>query len=241
MKVQYLGDVNDYRKYALLRLLAGVGLKLGVHWLLTANDGRSDGGKRGYLAQSEIWRPYDPDLFDLLVHVPPAPTLDDFRQIERRGIIPGAVYFERIVVPGLAAREKLHATSMDMFAACDLVFFDPDNGLATGSVSKNQSTGVKFVFDDELAGHYQAGRSLLIYQHFPRVERANYIQALGQRLRDFASDAEIWACHTSHVVFMLVANPSRPADHIDKIATAVDDGQSRWPAAFINFKYIPRG
>ena len=59
MKVQYFGDVNDYRKYALLRLIANTGLKIGVNWLLTPDDGRTDGNKRGYLAQREAWRHYE--------------------------------------------------------------------------------------------------------------------------------------------------------------------------------------
>ena len=41
MKVQYFGDVSDYRKFALLRLLATVGgFRIGVCWMLTENDGR---------------------------------------------------------------------------------------------------------------------------------------------------------------------------------------------------------
>ena len=44
MKDQYFGDVNDFRKYGLLRLLTlQDGLRLGVCWMLTAPDGRPDG------------------------------------------------------------------------------------------------------------------------------------------------------------------------------------------------------
>ena len=44
MKVQYFGDVNDYRKYVLLRLLAKSGeFKIGVCWMLTPADDRTDG------------------------------------------------------------------------------------------------------------------------------------------------------------------------------------------------------
>ena len=235
MKVQYLGDVNDYRKYALLRLLAGTGFKLGIHWLLTPDDDRSDGGKRSYLSQRDVWRLHDPDLFDLLADVPSVPSLTDFQQIERSGIIPQAVYFNRIVPPGTEAREDYHATSMEAFQTCDLVFFDPDNGLATKSTSKSSKAGVKFVFDDELADHYQAGRSILVYQHFPRVERTSFIRALSARLRIFAPEADIWACHTPHVVFMLAAQST---DYIGAISAAVENGQSRWPEAFIKFEQL---
>ena len=47
VKVQYLGDVNDYRKFALLRLLSEVGrFKIGVCWMLTEPDGSGQGAKR---------------------------------------------------------------------------------------------------------------------------------------------------------------------------------------------------
>ena len=43
MKNQYLGDINDYRKQGLLRLLSGMGeLKTGVCWMLTPDDGRTN-------------------------------------------------------------------------------------------------------------------------------------------------------------------------------------------------------
>jgi hypothetical protein len=46
VKNQYFGDISDYRKYDLLRALAVVGgLKIGVAWMLTPEDGRTDGGR----------------------------------------------------------------------------------------------------------------------------------------------------------------------------------------------------
>lgn len=237
MKVQYLGDVNDYRKFALLRLLARTGLKLGVHWLLTPDDDRSDGGKRNYLAQRDIWRPYDPNLFDQMANVPPVPTFNDFQKVEKMGTIPEAAYFDLTVPTGIEAREEFHAASMKALQSSDLVFFDPDNGLAIKSTSKNRKTGIKFVFDDELSDHYRAGRSILVYQHFPHVEQTSFIRALGARLRKFAPDADIWACRTSHVVFMLVANPT----HKTKISAAIETGRKEWPESFIKFEHNPAG
>lgn len=235
MKVQYLGDVNDYRKYALLRLLAGAGLKLGVNWLLTPDDSRTDGNVRGYLARPAEFRPYDPDLFDLMGTIPVAPTFGDFQQIEDKGVILDAVYFNQYVPAGIEAREAFHTASMQQFDDCDLVFFDPDNGLAIQSTSKSRANGIKFVFDDELETHYGTGRSLLIYQHFPRAARVQFIGNLATRLRKFAHDTEIWACHTSHVLFMLVANPAGGEDHNRQIADAIEVGRKRWPADFIRF------
>ena len=92
MKHQYVGDINDYRKYALLRALsAGGANRIGVCWMLTQPDGKTDGGKRGYLEKPEKYRHHDPELFDVLV-----PTLDpSFRRvghIEDSSIIPGAAF-----------------------------------------------------------------------------------------------------------------------------------------------------
>ncbi len=42
MKNQYFGDVNNYRKYGLLRRLAGDGeVSIGICWMLTPNDHQS--------------------------------------------------------------------------------------------------------------------------------------------------------------------------------------------------------
>lgn len=70
MKIQYLGDVNDYRKFALLRALEKEGrFKIGVNWMLTADDDSVDGGNRGYLNDPETWRRFDPELFSLLSEI----------------------------------------------------------------------------------------------------------------------------------------------------------------------------
>ena len=43
MKNQYFGDVNDYRKYGLLRALQGEGsLSTLVAWMLTPDDGSNE-------------------------------------------------------------------------------------------------------------------------------------------------------------------------------------------------------
>jgi hypothetical protein len=53
MKDQYFGDVNDFRKYGLLRVLVGTDhLRLGVCWMLTRPDSRTDGGLLAYLGES---------------------------------------------------------------------------------------------------------------------------------------------------------------------------------------------
>ena len=69
MKDQYFGDVNDYRKYGLLReILASANVRLGVCWMLTAPDSRTDGAHVAYLDNPKKYRVFDCELFDWLEH-----------------------------------------------------------------------------------------------------------------------------------------------------------------------------
>ena len=90
MKEQYVGDVNDYRKYSLLRHLANAGLRIGVCWMLTPPDGGRDGSKTAYLSQPEQWRHYEPDVFDLLKRVAGDPGIRRLREIEVSALFPAA-------------------------------------------------------------------------------------------------------------------------------------------------------
>src|ERR1700691_2068017 len=94
VKVQYFGDVNDYRKFALLRLLAEVGgFKIGVCWMLTEADDSKEGGNRKYLEQAAKWCGYDPGLFNMLAKAPALPQLSDLQRIENEEIVPDATFF----------------------------------------------------------------------------------------------------------------------------------------------------
>jgi hypothetical protein len=64
MKDQYFGDINDYRKYGLLRTIMTVTkLRLLVAWMLTPDDDRNDGNLVSYLDDPCRWEDRDPILF----------------------------------------------------------------------------------------------------------------------------------------------------------------------------------
>lgn len=89
VKHQYVGDINDYRKYALLRALSANGHnRIGVCWMLTPDDGGVDGGKLGYLQQPERFRLFDPELFDILAHAASEPDRRRLQTIEGVGRFP---------------------------------------------------------------------------------------------------------------------------------------------------------
>ena len=136
VKEQYVGDINDYRKYALLRRLqAGSALRLGVCWMLTPSDGRSDGNKTTYLAQPGNER-HDPELFALLRSVVSDPDSRRLIHIEESGILPRATFDNRIVPVPLSARLAWFGEVTSRLADCELISFDPDNGLDVPSKRK---------------------------------------------------------------------------------------------------------
>lgn len=65
MKNQYFGDINDFRKYGLLRSLLRAGnVKLLVVWMLTGEDHKKpgDGKFTRYLNEAKKYSACDPEL-----------------------------------------------------------------------------------------------------------------------------------------------------------------------------------
>jgi len=229
MKIQYFGDVNDYRKYALLRLLAKEGgFKIGVCWMLTDRDERSDGSNRRYLQQPEAWQGFDPELFEVLKTVPNPPSEADLQRVERQGLIPEAIYFEDLTPDAMTERNKFHHDCSAGLARANLVFFDPDNGLEVPSRWKGRKGSSKYVYQDEIAAHSAAGRSALIYQHYPRKEREAFTAETAERLGTLLAGASVWSFVTPHVVFFLAAQPAHAA-RVHAVTHAVEQ---RWTPKF---------
>jgi hypothetical protein len=64
MKNEFFGDINDYKKYGLLRILSGGGrARVAVCWMLTADSGGGNGKRIGYLQKPNKWDHFDHNLF----------------------------------------------------------------------------------------------------------------------------------------------------------------------------------
>lgn len=237
MKHQYVGDINDYRKYALLRALsAGGANRIGVCWMLTPDDGGADGGKLAYLVQPDRHRRFDPELFDILAYAAAEPDRRRLETIEDSGAVPNAFYYNELLPDELSGRAAFMDQCAATFANADLVFFDPDNGLEV-SLPKGRKNSSKYLYLDEVASFYKSGKSLLIYQHFPRVERAAFMASRVQQLRHAAPGCAVWAFTTAHVVFFLLVHPDSPA----RLAVAAMEVFGRWDASFMRGEYLGHG
>ena len=210
MKDQYFGDVNDYRKYGLLRALRdGAGLRLGVWWMLTPGDGRADGKFIAYLGAAHRWREFDPPLFDALASA--VPTQRRVSVIEESGLLGDTLFAGMIVPDDLPARDSSFASAQDHLRPAELVFVDPDNGLEIPSCPPGRRGSSKYLLRRELAEIFALGQSVLVYQHFRREERLAFIERMAATLRAVTGASAISCFRTSHVAFFLVAQPEHEA------------------------------
>ncbi|HEX8745187.1 MAG TPA: hypothetical protein VF712_18825 [Thermoleophilaceae bacterium] len=225
MKNQYVGDINDYFKYALLRSIESEGVgRLLVCWMLTPDDGGTDGRRRKYLSEPAKFRGADPWLFDELRHLTGngQPCVAD---VQAAGVFDDAVFVERLLGDTKADRDSYFQEVSSLLRPGDTVFFDPDNGLDVKSVPKGRKNSAKYVYVDELASVCDSTRSVIVYQHFGRVPRAQYLQAQLQRIGDALPDREVFAIAGTHVAFLAAC----ARGHWPRIRRGADGLCRRWP------------
>lgn len=219
MKNQYFGDINDYKKYSLLRLLGGQGqIKTAVCWVLTEDDNRTDGSKIKYLEQPDKWRDYDPVLYEYLRKLVLEKGLRDVRNIEQDAVLPNCRFFKDFIYDNIESRENFFNSFHKFAKGVDLVFFDPDNGIEIKSIPRGRKSSSKYVYWDEVKASYEAGHSLMIYQHFPRRPREPFLRNLVRKLRDFVLARQVFSYCTFHVAFLLIPQPHHEEIFIENTA-----------------------
>ena len=200
MKNQYVGDIGDYGKYGLLRFLASYGIKIGVNWFLTENDGSTDGKFTTYLKNPDD-RVYDPELFDALQNIADHPD-KTVKMIEQAGIIPGAEFYgELLKGSSLEAdarewnRRLWFNNSTLMLGNAELIFADPDNGISYRKTARTKDSE-KFILPEDVAEYYNSGRNVVYYCHKGRRKQEAWDQAK-EEIRNHIRDAQLLAvtCH----------------------------------------------
>jgi hypothetical protein len=183
MQNRYVGDVGDFAKYALLRsIVFGDALRVGVVWCLYQDEiHNSDGRHIGYLDRAE-YRDLDPELHDCLSKIVRSRRRSVWK-ISRAGALgESTIFFERPISisrhikSDTKRRELLRAEwlsrALEATLDCDVVFFDPDNGLEIPSVPKTRPKAGKYIFLDELREFWNRGQSLIVYHHLNRTASA---------------------------------------------------------------------
>ena len=224
MRDSYVADVGDFGKYALLKALAGGDLRLRVLWCCNSEP---DATQDGRFTEYPELRACDPDLYDRLAQI-----LKDKQRslahVENNHLLPSNTLFYGTAMPApktpcfsTAAREaqrQLRAAwfkeGFQKLSEAELVFLDPDNGLAAKRAQKHWRSSVKYVFEDEVSEWLKRGQSAVLYQHQHRRKLVEQVSAQQKIL------AAATACHavsfhrrTARIYYILPA-----ADHESRIA-----------------------
>lgn len=206
MKDQYVGDISDYLKYALLRSLRSEGERTAIVWMLTRGDSRTDGRRLGYLGRPELFRPIDPPLFDAL-HFLVNSEGRSVKGIQAGGVLPRASFFDGELGDSLTERSSYMGHVLATARASQLLFFDPDNGIDVQSVPKGRRNSSKYVYRDEILEAYERGASVTVYQHFPRRARAPFLRDLADDLLALTNCGAVLTLVTGHVAFLVLPQP----------------------------------
>lgn len=225
MKNQYFGDVNDFKKFGLLKQLSDNGTsEIAVCWTLTEDDSRSDGSRIRYLNDPDRWRPFDPDLFDF---VRDQVIEKGVRSVEALGdseVLPNCKFFPDFLPDDLARRDSYFEKFYRFAQGSDLVFFDPDNGLGITAIQRGKRNSSKYVYPCEVERAWKDGHSVLFYQHFPRRPRDAFLRKLVGSLSHLPGLRSVYFFVTSHVVFVLLP----AAAHEARLTVAAKNFRLRW-------------
>lgn len=208
MKDQYFGDINDYRKYGLLRAVIGAaGFRVLVAWMLTPDDESTDGKFISYLEHPARWSRYDPELFHCMKSLLSGGRKRRAAWIEGLGLLPGAGYYSARVPDTARDRDRWFDALMELARGHDMVFLDPDNGLEVKSKPYGRRGSSKYLYWREVRTLWSSGKTLLIFQHFTRENRMKFIPRMRDALRCAAPGCFAAAFSTARVVFLMALQP----------------------------------
>lgn len=209
MKNQYFGDINDYRKYGLLRsFLIASNLRMLIVWMLTPDDGSTDGEKQSYLSKPQKWDKHDKNLYYSLQELALFDDSNKLSLLENTNLLLGSSFYSAIVPDNSTARIFWFNNLLMHTENKDLVFFDPDNGVEVKSKLYGTKDSSKYLYWNEVEAVWKKGNSLIIYQHFPREKRDIYVERMLNELQMHAPGAFVDSFNTSNVAFLTAMQPS---------------------------------
>ena len=173
--------------------------------MLTADDGRPGGGKLDYLLNPSRWGGFDEELFSVLRQTVIGEDKRGVRYVRERNLIQSASHFEEVLTDDQHLREGYFGRFMKLSPSADLLFFDPDNGMEVASVPVGHSGSSKYLYWDEIRNIPSESYSLLVYQHFPRVQRKQFIDQMGNRFLRDTKYSHVISFRAANVVFFLLA------------------------------------
>jgi hypothetical protein len=247
----FVNDIGDYAKYALLRVLCATArqppLRLGVIWYLTEHaEHNGDGRRRPHLSQ-DGWEQIDPELLAQMRRIESGLRNSDdlhLNLIERSAILPpDTVYFSKplpdvlgTTVQRVAQRAEWFARAKQAVASCNLLFLDPDNGLEVKSVGLRSRLAGKYVTVSEVTELLANGSLVILYQHCDRspwqTQRAKIHDQLviGIGQQPFMHSVRFGA-FGARAFFCLTTDPDM-AKTMDAGLSTLAERMARWDKAY---------
>ncbi len=180
MQHRYVGDAGDFAKYSLLKALADGDppLALGVMWYLYPDEGHNGDGRHiSYLSQ-EFMRQRETEVHDQLRSLVETGSRSVLA-VECAGILPSRTEFYSVPVAisgkprdRLVYRGEWFSSGLRKLKSADILFFDPDNGIETGSLKHSDYRAGKYALWNEIEAAWVAGKTLVIYNHLNRTAPA---------------------------------------------------------------------
>ena len=172
MNNRYFGNIHDFCKYGLLRLLVGLlplggepkklFESLGVCWMLTEDISNKQGVGHEFLENTGKWgmKRIDEELFSKLRGWRDQNKLrtEGVNLLSSSDLLCRAKFFDA-PIEGVR-REKYFEEMREQFKDRDLIFLDPDYGLALGA----RDWGPGFLPASEVVKCWQGGFSVMFYQ-----------------------------------------------------------------------------
>ena len=172
MQNRYTGDIGDFSKLGLLRVLRSAGFSIGLNWYLTPDETHNDDGRHvDYLTQKK-YRDCDEELWLGLKAIVDGRNRE-VRFMENDDILQATFFSdcldfrEKKKSERIGFRDRWFADSLVAMAGNDIVCVDPDNSLVVPSAMGRPKEN-KYVLPEELASYYSQGSTVIYYQHKAR-------------------------------------------------------------------------
>jgi hypothetical protein len=188
MRDEYVGDIGDFGKYILLNELqkiAGQKATIGINWYYNTRPAPAF----RYLSDNNFPQSKNMDEAALLASLQNIhennrkPRLSD---IEEKGIVQGCICYREPIPYSQPhkdrkeSREQWFKKSLGALDNADIIFLDPDNGIAPANLKQSAVDAVKYAFiDTEIDGYYNDNskpKSVILYQHLNRTDPVKFLK-----------------------------------------------------------------
>lgn len=225
MQDKYVGDIGDFGKYALLNYLrchSELGLSVVWYWVNPDHTDRehqkNDGkhvhylGPNGHKPDAQL-QALEPGLFCLLQRIVDNKHTRNIKSVEGSNLLGSTTVFHSTSLSDAALsgeREKWFQSALRKIRPKDILFLDPDNGLASETKDGESIMDAKHVLRSELQKFWQNKHPIIVlYHHLNRsCPHDTQIQILQKEIQELLNDAAVLPLRyrrgSSRVYFVIV-------------------------------------